>query len=150
MRKKAQERKRALSPSSQSSNCSSLPNNPKEDMLPFSEKEERSFHDTGGPKVVAPTGKKTEEAKEAEHGYSLDDIWKDIAFSEENSIKPVYDGYKEDGCNFACPPNSMASPVWDYCPDPLWRMDEEESKMFLPMSDQFFSSSELGMASLTG
>ncbi|CBI16189.3 unnamed protein product, partial [Vitis vinifera] len=130
MRKKAQERKRAISPSSPSSNCSSsAPHNPK---------------------ALAPTGKKTEEEKEADKGYSMDDIWKDIAFSEENTIKPVYDGYKEEGCDFACPPNPMASPVWDYCPDSLWRMDEEESKMFLPMSDQFISSYEHGMASLTG
>ena len=82
-----------------------------------------------------------------EKGYSMDDIWKDIDLSEENTIKPLSENYSEEGCNFSCP--SMASPSWEYCWDSLWKMDEEESKMFLP-TNQFLSCYEYGRASLTG
>ena len=82
-----------------------------------------------------------------EKGYSMDDIWKDIDLSEENTIKPVSYNYSEEGCNFSCP--SMAFPSWEYRWDSLWKMDEEENKMFLP-TNQFLSSYEYGKASLTG
>ncbi|CAI9778781.1 unnamed protein product [Fraxinus pennsylvanica] len=138
MRKSAQERKKsAVSPSSssKSSSCNII-----------EEIKEPSFYDTGGLDVVPSTGKKldvqtptskmdgpvsrrsesknVQEKEEITNLYSMDEIWKDIELSEENY-------------NF--PSQTMASPIWDYCPDFLWPMDEEEKKMFLPMSYQFHS-----------
>ncbi|CAA3029786.1 transcription factor MYB48-like isoform X2 [Olea europaea var. sylvestris] len=140
MRKSAQERKKsAVSPSSsslfKSSSCNII-----------EEIKEPSFYDTGGLGMVASTEKKldvltpnsnmdgpvsrrsesknVQEKEETTKFNSMDEIWKDIELSEENY-------------NF--PSQTMASPLWDYCPDFLWPMDEEENKMFLPMSYQFRS-----------
>ncbi|XP_015582037.1 transcription factor MYB59 [Ricinus communis] len=137
MRKKAQERKRAMSPSSSSSNSSSGSNiTTVNSSSPFPETGEASFYDTGGPDSSALGGKSREEVQGGEKGYSMDEIWKDI----ENTIGPVCDGFSKEGCNFSCP--SIVSPPWDYCPEPLWRMDDEESKMLL--------SYEYGTMFLTG
>ncbi|KAE8693124.1 Transcription factor MYB48 [Hibiscus syriacus] len=81
-----------------------------------------SFYDTGGPDVAE---------FEDEKGYSMDDIWKDIDMSEEHMIKPSTHNYN------------------DYCLDSLWKMDEEESKMFFP-SNQSISCFEHGTSYLTG
>ncbi|KAB1226039.1 Transcription factor MYB48 [Morella rubra] len=151
MRKKAQEKKQALSPSSPSSNSSSSSaSHPTLDSVPFPETGgEESFYDTGGPDIIASAQKHVEEKNTgAENGYSMDDIWKDIALLEENSIKPVYDTYSEEGNGFSCPP--LASPPWEFCLDSLWNMDKEESKMPLPNNDQFFPCYEYGRACLTG
>lgn len=95
--------------------------------------------------MVASAGKQIEEKQAGENGYSMDDIWNDIALSDENNIKPVYN-YSEQASNFTCPP--LASPSWDW----LWKMEEEESKTLLPnpMADQFFTCYEYGRDSLTG
>ncbi|KAA8549226.1 hypothetical protein F0562_000910 [Nyssa sinensis] len=150
MRKKAQESKRAMSPSSPLSNSSSSSaNSPPEDSMPITETKERSFYDTGGLEMIAPRGKKSidhqEHQEELEKGYSMDEIWKDIAlFEDEAIITPVYDGYGEEGCDFSC--QTMASPLWDYCPhDSLWmQMDDDHSKMVLATSDQFYKASLTG------
>ncbi|XP_022756595.1 transcription factor MYB48-like isoform X2 [Durio zibethinus] len=137
MRKMAQETKRAMSPSSSTTTTV--------DSLPFSGTGKVSFYDTGGPDMAALAGKNSSEFQ-VEKGYSMDDIWKDIEMSEENTIKPL-SNYSEEGRNFSCP--SMASPSWEYCWDLLWKMDEEESKMFLP-TNQFLSYNEYGRASING
>ncbi|XP_059660695.1 transcription factor MYB48 isoform X2 [Cornus florida] len=132
MRKKAQEmRKLAMSTSSTSlSNCSSSPpNNSPVDSMPIMEMEELSFYDTGGLDKIASRGKKSnQELEEIEKGYSMDEIWKNIALPEydyKNIIKasPVHetlanDVYSEEGFNLSC--EAMGSPIWDYCPDLLW------------------------------
>ncbi|XVF05566.1 hypothetical protein REPUB_Repub05bG0183400 [Reevesia pubescens] len=149
MRKKAQEKKRAMSPLSSSSNCHSSSTTTTIDSLPFSGTGKVSFYDTGGPNMTALAGKNSPYLED-EKGYSMDDIWKDIDLSEENTIiKPLSDNYSEEGCKFSCP--SMASPTWEYCWDSLWKMDEEESKMFLPTNNQFLACYEYGRApNLTG
>ncbi|XWS53174.1 hypothetical protein CRYUN_Cryun11dG0135200 [Craigia yunnanensis] len=146
MRKKAQEKKRAMSPSSSSNRHSSSSTTTTVDSLPFPGTGKVSFYDTGGPNMAALAGQNSPELGD-EKGYSMDDIWKDIDLSEENTIKPLSDNYSEEGCNFSCP--SMVFPSWEYCWDSLWKMDEEESKMFLP-TNQFLSCYEYGKASLTG
>lgn len=85
--------------------------------------------------MSALQGKKyqNEESEKKEESYSMDDIWQDIT-SEEEPIRPVTDGYPE-GSNFSCPP--IALPSWEFCPDMLWKSDEEESKMFPSAHDQF-------------
>ncbi|KAA8543939.1 hypothetical protein F0562_021884 [Nyssa sinensis] len=149
MRKKAQERKRDMSASSSLSNSSSSSssNNPALESMPVKETKERSFYDTGGLDDMiaeAKGSKKSEQEGDLQvtdqKGNSMDEIWKDIvASSEEDTITPVYDGYGEEGCNFSCQVPLMASPIWDYHPDPLWMMDEDESKMVFTASDQFYS-----------
>lgn len=141
MRKKAQEKKRALSPSSPSSSKTSFSSNvTTEDLVPYQETGDRSFYDTGGHdqyQIPISKGNKIGENQEQEeNGYSMDDIWKEITLPEVNNIEPLllYDGYSEEGCNFAnCP--VMASPTWEYCSDSLWHMDDEQDiKMFFPTS----------------
>lgn len=149
MRKKAQEKKRAAPPSPASSCLSSQSsNNHLAGSNPSKENGEESFYDTGGPNMVDSTEIIIRE-EQYEQGYSMDDIWKDIDLSEENILQTVYDGHIEDGeCNFSCP--QMAS-TWEYPSDSLWVMDdEEESKMFLPTNDQFFSHYGQGKVFLTG
>lgn len=148
MRKKAQEEKRAAaeaaSPTSSSCQSSlSSSNHSVVDSVHASKKAgEESFYDTGGINIVG------EDQDGDQKGYSMDDIWKDIAMFEENILQPVYDGHSsEEGCNFSCP--QVPSPSWEYS-DPLWVMDEEESKMLFPSSDQYFSCYEQGTAFLTG
>ncbi|MBA0582609.1 transcription factor MYB59 isoform X1 [Gossypium raimondii] len=158
MRKKAQEKKKAmpksLSPSSSSSSSSSsitlsssssttttTTTTTTVDSLPFSGTGKVSFYDTGGPKMAALGDKSSTDFKDEKGYYSMDDIWKDIDMSEENMIKPLSHNYSEEGCNIFCP--SMASPSLDYCWDSLWKMDDEDSKMFLPFS-QSISCFEYG------
>ncbi|KAK8544975.1 hypothetical protein V6N12_025831 [Hibiscus sabdariffa] len=110
-RKMAQEKKRSMSPSSSTMTGGD------------SSSGEVSFYDTGGPAMAVI---------EDDKGYSMDEIWKDVDMSEEKTMElPLSD----EGCNFSCPWMDMASPSpswdiwWDYS---LWKMDEEESKMFVP------------------
>ncbi|OWM68830.1 hypothetical protein CDL15_Pgr025017 [Punica granatum] len=148
MRKKAQEKKRTVSLASSSSNsCSSASNDSKVDSLPSKETGEESFYDTGGPETSASMeikGKEEEKYKE----HAVDDIWQEIALSEENAITPANDCYSEEGCNFFCP--QMISPTWEYSADSLWRMPDEEGKMFPPVRDPLFSYYEEDVAYLSG
>ncbi|KAJ8750545.1 hypothetical protein K2173_015704 [Erythroxylum novogranatense] len=121
-RKKAQERKRAISPSFSSSTASS---NVTTIISPFHGTGAASFYDTGGLELVGSGEKTSETVQLAESGFSMEEFWKDI-----DTIEQVGYGYREENCNFSCP--SMASPTWEYCTDTLWRMDGEESKMLLP------------------
>ncbi|XP_057508580.1 LOW QUALITY PROTEIN: transcription factor MYB48-like [Actinidia eriantha] len=113
------------SPIPKSSSLSS--SNPPVDSMPIVETEERSFYDTGGLEMMVPCGKKDLEEGESEKGYSMDEIWKNIDYFESDTII----GYREDGCNLSF--QTMASPIWNYCPDLLWMTEEdEESKMSIP------------------
>ncbi|KAL1544189.1 transcription factor MYB59-like [Salvia divinorum] len=145
MRKKAQERKKnkknknvssspsssstsaSASSSSYSNSTSSAPNSPRPggSALATGIEEERSFYDTGG--VELPTlgeNNKTGDL-EVEVGNkvcSMDDLWKEFEFSEENCVLTS---------------QTVASPIWDYCPtDSLWSMSEEESKMMMMQQQQ--------------
>lgn len=135
----AQEKKRAAASSPTSSSChSSLSSiNQTVDSYPCKKTGEESFYDTGGPSTESSREIKIVEDQDGEQGYSMDDIWKDIALSmEENMLQPVYDGHSEEGCNFSCPP--MHSPSWEYSSDSLWMMDEEGGNIFLPIGHQSF------------
>ncbi|GMG98230.1 hypothetical protein Nepgr_000070 [Nepenthes gracilis] len=132
MRKKAQEKKRAMSPSSSSSNCcSSSSNNQMVESKAKFETMRGNFHEKRGYEATALQGKKTHQEEKI---YSMDEIWKDITPSEEDTVKPIYADYSEEGSSFSCP--AVASPLWEYWPDALWKMDEE-SKMFFSNDDQF-------------
>ncbi|KAJ4978391.1 hypothetical protein NE237_009171 [Protea cynaroides] len=152
MRKKAQEKKRALSPPSSSSSDSFWPaqaSTTSEVSLPERQViEAGSLHEHDHKGIIADlvglTGDHTEE--EVPKVYSMDQIWKEIALMEEDmsSSGPVYVGYeepKEDGkYSVLCPPTPMASASsWNYCSDSLWRMDDQESlKMPLPTMGDYF------------
>lgn len=140
MRKKSQEKKRTmLLPSSSSDSCSSASNNHKLDSLPTKDSGEESFYDTGGPeRSVSTEIKSKEEGKKT--NKAMDDIWQEIAISEDNPITPANECYCEGGCNFFSP--QMVSSTWEYCTDPLWRMHNKEHKMFPPIRDLSFSSYE--------
>lgn len=158
-RKKAQERKRAISASSLSNNSSSssmssstitreegFPDG-KAPMAPSSsissnlsaiDSKERSFYDTGGKR----SGEEEEEEEMMvvrEKEYSMDDIWKDISLCESNE--------------FFC--QTMASPIWNYCPEILWTTtaDQENMSKTLPAaatSEQFFACYDQEISTLTG
>ncbi|KAL8129010.1 LOW QUALITY PROTEIN: hypothetical protein V2J09_018165 [Rumex salicifolius] len=120
MRKKAQEmkKKRDMSPSSPSSNCTSLSSS--------------TSNYKANTETTADDALSLQEKNEAQQQvYSMDDIWKDITSSEE-PIKPVCE---ETSSHFSCPP-PLASPFWEYCNDTLWKMDDgEDSKMFFSIND---------------
>ncbi|XP_011089822.1 transcription factor MYB48 isoform X2 [Sesamum indicum] len=145
MRKMAQERKKgAASPSvsasslSSNSSSSSISNSPTAELIstPALQAKEHSFYDTGGMELMAaaPGEKKitSSKAEESPKVYSMEDIWEDFEFSQEN-------------CNQLMTCQAVASPIWDYCPTDhslqLWSMDEEESRLPMqPIGDDHFHS----------
>lgn len=137
MRKKAQEKKHAMSLASSSSISSySASNEPKLDSLPSKKPGEESFCDIGGPETSASMKNKSkEEEKKTEN--AMDDIWREIALSEENAISPAYECYSEEGRDFFCP--QIVSPAWQYFADSLWNINNEECKMFPPLRDPIYS-----------
>lgn len=127
MRKKAQERKRGLSASSSSTSSKSPSKNPLVDT--DTSCKAKMEQGSSSSVITDVKGKVCEE-----QGYPMDRIWDEIASSEEVSSGLVYDGCIEEGNSFSYPP--MASPLWEYSFDSLWRMDEEEEfKSLYPISD---------------
>ncbi|XP_010443757.1 PREDICTED: transcription factor MYB59 isoform X2 [Camelina sativa] len=127
MRKKAQEKKRPMSPTSSSSNCCS------------SSMTTATTQDTGG-----SNGKMNQEFEDGY--YSMDDIWREIDQSGANIIKPVKDiYYSEQSCYLNFPP--LASPTWESSLESIWNMDADESKMSSFGIDQFPLSFEHGRSS---
>ncbi|CAL5200201.1 unnamed protein product [Lathyrus oleraceus] len=124
MRKKAQDKKRI-------SSAPSIEHHVSKDV------EETSFYDTGGSTVS--TKVKQHEQEE----ISMDDIWKDIDISEENSVLE-----NEEFCNDNNNDNTknniscslpMSSSSWEYnSSNSLWVMDEES--MIFPKSDDPYCS----------
>ncbi|XP_073222793.1 transcription factor MYB48-like [Cicer arietinum] len=113
MRKKAHEKKRGSIPSTEHHSM---------DSHASKKAGEESFYDTGGSKSsqVKIVG------EEHEQEFSMDDIWKDIDISEENSLQQPEE--------VIIPPSS-----WEYnSSDSLWVMDEES--MLFPMSDDPYFS----------
>uniref|UniRef100_A0A7N0RAC6 Uncharacterized protein n=2 Tax=Kalanchoe fedtschenkoi TaxID=63787 RepID=A0A7N0RAC6_KALFE len=130
MRKKALEQKQTTSSSMTSSDSSSSSNPTLDSLSPDTEKE--SFYDTGG-LVAEPSLDGNKQAQEiVDRGYSMDDIWKDLDMTDESPISQLYGTFSE-GSNFYCPP--PVSPVWDNCSSSFWKLDDEESKMFLPSTN---------------
>ncbi|KAI4368821.1 hypothetical protein MLD38_017336 [Melastoma candidum] len=134
-RKQAQERMRSVSPSSSPSKDGSSPSSTITTDLASPQKYgKESFYDTGGNPETTMMDKANEEGQSGK-GYSLDDIWDEIALSECSLISPLYGGWTEDSCTFSCA--LVGSPALQYS-DLLWETDEEESKILLPLSDQLY------------
>lgn len=111
-KKKGTSQSSSLSSSSISSNSSSS-DSPRPEFTPAKEAEDRSFNDSGGVVISSTPGEKKSglEVEESNKVFPMDDIWKEFEFSEEN-CRTTYE--------------SVASPIWDYCPnDSLWCMDEQ-------------------------
>ncbi|XP_024009717.1 transcription factor MYB48 [Eutrema salsugineum] len=119
MRKKAQEKKRPVSPSSSFSNCcsSSMTTTNTQDVSsqPRKSSGKVSFYDTGGSN------------QETEDVYSMDDIWREIDHSAVNIIKPVTDIYSEQ--SYCLSYQTLVSPSWENSLDSIWNMDADKSKM---------------------
>ncbi|KAI4373482.1 hypothetical protein MLD38_011604 [Melastoma candidum] len=152
MRQQAQERKRSLYPSASSSKGGSSPSSTiTTDSASPPENGKESFYDTGGnpEKTVMEKanedkvrnsettvmGKENEEEGQTGKGYSLDDLWDEIALSECSLISPIYGGWTEDSHTFSC--TLAGSPALQYS-DSLWEITEEESKILLPLRDQLY------------
>ncbi|KAH9624372.1 hypothetical protein KSS87_011884 [Heliosperma pusillum] len=138
MRKQAQEKKQEISqsPSSSSSlnSYSSSSNSAAVNSITATEKIS-SFQSMGTPdRSALQENKYKKDENKDEELYSMDDIWKDITSDEP--IKPVYDGYSE-GSSFSCHP--ITSPLWEYSPHALWRMEEDGTKILFSANDQFVS-----------
>lgn len=112
MRKKAQERKRNSSPSPSSSSLSCVSPSPGEPPLGVGV--ETSSLATG---VGADEG--------GVKGYSMDQIWNEIATPEAASGLS-FEEYRDEACDISRP--QIPSPMWEYCSDSLWKLDDEEFK----------------------
>ncbi|KAK4763765.1 hypothetical protein SAY87_013203 [Trapa incisa] len=140
MRKKAQEKKRAMPPSSPSSNCYSASCNPTDVSIPSTGTREEIFYDTTEWNTPASTDQKSNQMEKNEVIYSMDDIWKEIAFTEGKYINPGFDAYGGVGCDFSCPP--VSSPSWEYSSDKIWQLDDEEN-MLPTMENNLFAHHEV-------
>ncbi|EOA24608.1 hypothetical protein CARUB_v10017875mg [Capsella rubella] len=138
MRKKAQEKKRPMSPTSSFSNCSSssmtTTTTNTQDTSCHSRKSSGkvSFYDTGGSRSTGDMMMN----QETEDVYSMDDIWREIDHSPVNTIKPVKDIYSEHSHCLSY--STLASPTWESSLDSIWNMDGDKSKMSSSFgNDQF-------------
>ena len=142
MRKKAQENKRASSPSSSYSNSSSssstCTNDPTISSMAMTDAKEESFYDTGGIEMVpVARGKNNNIAmkpnkvtyEEQEEIYSMDEIWRDIDLLENDGIQSFY-----DSCNDVTPQ------IWDYSLNSFWMTDggqqEFSTNTFFPATSE--------------
>ncbi|KAL9673194.1 hypothetical protein QQ045_029448 [Rhodiola kirilowii] len=143
MRKKAQERKQVNYLSATSSESSSSSRT--QDSFCGSGKE--SFNDAGGVDALTLTGKK--QKKEEGERMNMDEIWKDIDASKD-TITPFNDGYNYNQglCSYSCVP--LVAPIWEYCSDSIWQMDEEDSKMPLPSNNYSQACYGAGKSTSTG
>ncbi|KAI3694605.1 hypothetical protein L1987_77573 [Smallanthus sonchifolius] len=124
MRKRAQEKKRTTlqsrSLSSSLSQCSSsssiCTSHPTIGSMPITETKERSFYDTGGVEMFTKNNNKNSDSSDVQEGYySMEDIWTDIDFLDDYSIKPFFDRYSE------------RSPLtWDKCMSTSWTTDGQD------------------------
>ncbi|KAK4788244.1 hypothetical protein SAY86_019563 [Trapa natans] len=127
MRKKAQEKRRTMSLPSFSNFVAS--NEPNKDSLPSKEFGRETFCGIGGPEISASGKNKTNEEEE-KIDHTIDDIWPEIALSEENAISPAYECYRKEVYDLFCPP--IVTPSWEYCADSLGSIHDEVFKMFPP------------------
>ncbi|KAL5205308.1 hypothetical protein ABZP36_033517 [Zizania latifolia] len=115
MRKKAQERKTNLSPSSSSSSLTYQSCHPETPSMIIGA-EEQELH--GGITSILK-GTPTDM-----DGYTMDQIWMEIEAPDVIS-GPSFDQWKDNAYNSLSAP-LLPSPMWDYyCPETGWRMDDE-------------------------
>ena len=116
MRKKAQERKRNMSPSSSSSSLtyqSCYPDTPSTIGV-----EGQELH--GGSGCITSILKGNPSDMD---GYPMDQIWMEIEAPEVPSGMGL-DGGNDNACSSLATP-LLPPTVWDYYPETCWKMDEE-------------------------
>lgn len=136
MRKKAQERKRnALSPSSSSSTLTF--NSPSLSEPPITEVglEQHELNSASGCCCMTPGFVESEVGVK---GYSMDQIWNEIASPQAVSGLSLEEYCKNEIWDTSWPP--MPSPMWEYSSESLWKIDDEQFKMFPPVDDLLISN----------
>ncbi|KQJ86217.1 hypothetical protein BRADI_4g04050v3 [Brachypodium distachyon] len=124
MRKKAQERKRSMSPSSSSSSLTYQSCNPETPSITGIDEQE--LH--GGSNCITSILKGMPVDMD---GYLMDQIWMEIEAPEAPSEPSFHDG-KDNLYNSASGP-LLPSPMWDYyCTEPRWKTDDD-----IKMAPQF-------------
>lgn len=130
MRKKAQERQNSLLPPSSSSSSSS--SSPNSTAMPEAENKwlEQINHGSSG----------FEEGGEFK-GYSMDQIWNELAISEIPWLN--FEGCKEKFYEEEIP--EMASPLWDYSEShEMWKVDDEDMNLYSPMGGLMIPDCQYG------
>uniref|UniRef100_J3NAD3 Uncharacterized protein n=1 Tax=Oryza brachyantha TaxID=4533 RepID=J3NAD3_ORYBR len=125
MRKKAQERRTDMSPSSSSSSLtyqSSLL-----DAVPIITTD-GDIHDDS--RCMARVLKSTQNAMD---GYPMDQIWREIEAPEAPCLPGIYEGEDKIGSNLTC--QLLTSTMWNYSyPEVFWKIDNEGTRMLAPQS----------------
>ncbi|RWW36049.1 hypothetical protein BHE74_00058957, partial [Ensete ventricosum] len=114
MRKKAQERKRKPCPSSSSSSLTCI--SAAQSELPTEVVAESSSTSALG-----------EISDDAVEGYSMDQIWNEIAMPDMISGLS-FGECKDEVYDSLC--SAIPSPMWEYCSYPLWKMDDEDFQAY--------------------
>ncbi|KAI0519212.1 hypothetical protein KFK09_006654 [Dendrobium nobile] len=133
MRKKAQERQKSsqLSPSSSSSSSSSL------NSVAVSEAENKWFEQINHGSSISTSG--FEEEGEL-NGYSMDQIWNELAISENPWLN--FEARKEKFNEVEI--TEMASPLWDYSESQMWKVDDENLKLYSSMAGLMIPNYQYG------
>ncbi|KAJ8464812.1 hypothetical protein OPV22_027364 [Ensete ventricosum] len=122
MRKKAQEHKKKVSPSSSSS--SSLTDNFAADSQPPSEVAAVNAHELNSSSSCSSLTAVLGEIDDAAiRGYSMDQIWNEIAAPDVIS-ELSFEECKDEACDISR--LTMPSPTWEYCSYSLWKIDDED------------------------
>jgi len=124
MRKKAQERKMSIPPSSSSSSVtyqSCLL-----DTCPVIGMGTGDTHN--GSSCVTSSLESTQSAMDA---YPIDQIWREIEAPQASAFLNIAEGKEKTCSSIPCPLPSPA--MWDYkCPEIFWKMADEEIRMLAP------------------
>ncbi|URE30684.1 Myb-related protein [Musa troglodytarum] len=115
MRKKAQERKRKPCPSSPSSSLTYI--SAAQSELPSEVVAESSSTSALG-----------ETSDDVVEGYSMDQIWNEIAMRD--MISGLSSGECKDEAYDGMLCSAIPSPMWEYCSYPLWKMDDEDFQAY--------------------
>ncbi|CAL4990854.1 unnamed protein product [Urochloa decumbens] len=124
MRKKAQERKTIISPSSSSSSLTYQSCHL--DTFPIIGIGSGDTHN--GSSCATSALESTQSAMDA---YPMDQIWREIEAPQLPALLGIGEGREKTCSSIPCPLPSPA--MWDYkCPEIFWKMEDEEIRMFAP------------------
>ncbi|BAF28880.1 myb-related protein MYBAS1 isoform 2 [Oryza sativa Japonica Group] len=126
MRKKAQERRGDMSPSSSSSSL--VYQSCLLDTVPIISMDGGDIHDDRS--CMARVLKSTQSVMD---GYTMDQIWKEIEAPGAPSLLGIDEGKDKACSNLPCP--LLTSTMSDYsCPEVFWKIDNEETRMLATQS----------------
>ena len=123
MRKKAQERKMNMSPSSSSSSLTY-----QSCLLDTAPIIGMGSGDNHNGSCVTSTLESTQSVMD---GYPMDQIWREIEIPQAPALLGIAKGKDKVCSSIPCPLPSPA--IWDYkCPEVFWKMEDEEIRMLAP------------------